>query len=188
MTESILPKNLNLYICGVDELKNYEDKFITDIVAFSHPTIHDGVDYSKFNLNPNISRFIVHDVFDRSIHPECLIWPNERLIKKMLTVFKSIKKRIDDGDQVDCLFHCQAGISRSTAAAFIFLSYLTGEWKERDCINEIYSRRFIMRPNPLMVEIADKLLDRKGKMYDLVKLEEREIEKLKNNDDGILLF
>lgn len=191
MIESILPSNFNFYICGVDELKKYEDRFITDIVAFSHPsTQENGPDYSKFNLSPNIERFIVHDVFDKSIHPDCLIWPNERLVKKMISRFESIKKRIENGDQVDCLFHCHAGISRSTAGAFIFLSLLTGEWKERDCHNEIFNRRPVMRPNPLMVKIADDILQRKGKMYDLVKLDTKEkIKEITRGEDrDILLF
>ena len=185
MTTSILPPNFNFYICGVDEVSKYEDKFVTDIIAFTHPGNVNEANYDKFNLSPKINRFCVHDVFDNRYHPFVLKWPDEQLSKDLIEVSNTIKKKIDDGDQVDCLIHCQAGISRSTAAAFILLSVISGEWKERDCINEIYQRRNIMRPNPLIIEFADKLLNRGGKMLRLV---ETRNEKEKNTDGDILLF
>jgi predicted protein tyrosine phosphatase len=182
MTTSILPPNFNFYICGVDEVPKYEDKFITDIIAFTHPGNQNEANYDDFNFSPKINKFCVHDVFDDRYHSDGLKWPDEKLIKDIISVCDDIKKKVDEHEMVNCLIHCQAGISRSTAAAFILLSILTGEWKERDCINEIYQRRWIMRPNPLMIEFADKLLNRGGKMLSLVDTRE------KKDVDDVLLF
>ena len=173
MTESILPPNFNFYICGVDEVPEYEDKFITDVIAFTHPGNTNEATYDKFNMSPKINKFCVHDVFDNRYHPHVLVWPTDCLVKEIIEVSNKIKTRIDSGEQVECLVHCQAGISRSTAAAFILLAVLTGEWKERDCINEIYQRRNIMKPNPLIIEFADKLLNRGGKMLRLVETRDK---------------
>lgn len=182
---SIIPENFNFYVCGVDEVPKYEDKFITDIIAFTHPGNDNEADYSKFNMNPEINKFCVHDVFDNRYHPHVLVFPTEELVKEIINVCEKIKTKVDTGNLVECLVHCQAGISRSTAAAFILLAVLTGEWKERDCINEIYQRRNIMKPNPLIIEFADKLLNRGGKMLSLVDTREK---KEKNTDASCLLF
>ncbi len=181
MKISPLPENFNFHICGVDEVHKYKDEFITDIIAFTHPGNQNEASYDDFNFSPIINKFCVHDVFDDRYHSDGLKWPDEKLIKEIISVCNDIKKKVDENELVNCLIHCQAGISRSTAAAFILLSILTGEWKERDCINEIYHRRSIMHPNPLMVSIADKLLDRKGKMVDLIDHGE-------DREQDILLF
>lgn len=66
------------------------------------------------------------------------------------------------------LVHCFAGISRSTAAAFIMKCVWSGPGQQH---TEVNMRRVIDAavdevpdPNRLMVEIADKLLDRGGEM------------------------
>lgn len=60
------------------------------------------------------------------------------------------------------LFHCQAGISRSTAAAFSVLAKIAGAGRELVALDHVLHARPIAVPNTRIVEIADKLLLRDG--------------------------
>ena len=81
----------------------------------------------------------------------------------------NIKKELARGKQVNVLFNCMAGISRSTAAAYIVLNVIMGEWSERAIWAEVLNKRPIARPNPLMVSTADDHLNRDGKMMTPLK-------------------
>ena len=112
--------------------------------------------------------------------------PDENLMKDILKQGEVIKKRLDRGENINILFGCAAGKSRSTAACYVILCYLLGEWNEREALNLLVNKRPIARPNALMVKIADDLMKRGYKMvaplHNALDLE-RETE-----DDGLLLF
>ncbi|HOV04050.1 MAG TPA: tyrosine protein phosphatase, partial [Kaistiaceae bacterium] len=67
------------------------------------------------------------------------------------------------------VIHCWAGISRSTAAAFIAACHLAPERPEIDFARTIRARSATASPNPMLVAIADKLLDRGGRMVQAVR-------------------
>lgn len=56
------------------------------------------------------------------------------------------------------LVHCQAGISRSTAAAAIALAVLWGPGYEEAALREVYRVQPEARPNRRMLELADTVL------------------------------
>jgi predicted protein tyrosine phosphatase len=62
------------------------------------------------------------------------------------------------------VIHCQAGISRSSAAAVILHAILLGEGNEAEAVSRVVAQRPIARPNRLMISIADRLLGRNGKL------------------------
>jgi len=62
------------------------------------------------------------------------------------------------------LVHCWAGVSRSTAAAFILLCDRLGAGAEHDIAKALRRRAPHAFPNPLMVRLADKALGRDGRM------------------------
>jgi predicted protein tyrosine phosphatase len=62
------------------------------------------------------------------------------------------------------VMHCWAGISRSTAGAFITLCALNPEASEAEIARRIREASATASPNRLMVEIADLMLDRGGRM------------------------
>tara|TARA_R110000868_G_scaffold91679_5_gene254068 strand:- start:13577 stop:14092 length:516 start_codon:yes stop_codon:yes gene_type:complete len=77
---------------------------------------------------------------------------------------------IRDWDQASpLLVHCWAGISRSTAAAFIALCVLNENQSEDALAQLIRQRGAHAYPNRLMVRLADDLLRRKGRMRDAVE-------------------
>jgi len=62
------------------------------------------------------------------------------------------------------LVHCQAGISRSSAAAYIIHAVALGPGQEEAALDRVYRERDIATPNRRMVTIADRLLGREGSL------------------------
>lgn len=65
--------------------------------------------------------------------------------------------------------HCWAGISRSTAAAFITLCALNDDGLEQTIADSLRAGSATATPNALMVAIADDLLGRGGRMVDAIR-------------------
>jgi len=62
------------------------------------------------------------------------------------------------------LIHCEAGVSRSTAAALIMYACWLGPGWEREAMERVLAQRPIAIPNRRMVALADKLLDREDRL------------------------
>ncbi len=62
------------------------------------------------------------------------------------------------------VIHCYAGISRSTAAAYIAACALAPERDEGAVADALRTASSSATPNPLFVEIADRMLEREGRM------------------------
>lgn len=66
------------------------------------------------------------------------------------------------------LIHCEAGVSRSSAAALIMYACWLGPGREREAMGRVLAQRPIAAPNRRMVEIADRLLDRRGRLVEVL--------------------
>jgi predicted protein tyrosine phosphatase len=64
--------------------------------------------------------------------------------------------------------HCYAGISRSTAAAFVTACALSPARTELQIAQELRQRSHTASPNRRIVSIADTLLGRSGRMVDAI--------------------
>jgi predicted protein tyrosine phosphatase len=100
-------------------------------------------------------RLTVHDI-DRPT--EDMIAPCEDHVAKLL----SFADAWDPRDPM--LIHCWAGISRSTAAAFIVLCSRNDAGCEAEIARAMRHRAPHAQPNRLLVRHADALLGRKGRM------------------------
>ncbi len=67
------------------------------------------------------------------------------------------------------LIHCWAGVSRSTAAAYVIACDRTAPGREADWAVRLRSLAPTATPNPLIVAHADRLLDRGGAMVRAVE-------------------
>jgi len=66
------------------------------------------------------------------------------------------------------VIHCYAGISRSTAAAFITLCAVRPERDEYDVARRLRNASPIATPNPRLIALADAMLDRRGRMIEAI--------------------
>ena len=72
---------------------------------------------------------------------------------------------VRDWDRRDPIVaHCYAGISRSTAAAFILVCALAPERKEHEIARALRAASAHAYPNRLLVRLADDILSRDGRM------------------------
>ena len=77
---------------------------------------------------------------------------------------------ISKWDRIDPLvIHCWAGISRSTAAAFIAAHVLNPELDEMTLAKRLRAASPSATPNPLLISLADAHLNRDGQMIEAIK-------------------
>ena len=67
------------------------------------------------------------------------------------------------------LVHCRAGVSRSTATAFILACERSPEIRERDIAFALRQASRTAFPNPCIVALADDMLRRQGRMVDAAR-------------------
>lgn len=107
-------------------------------------------------------------VFDDTINPESIYQPPSiEQIGEIIDFAHTIH-----GCEKPVLFHCEAGISRSSAAAYICNAVWFGEGNERTALDRLYESHVRIAPNSLMVKYADKLLNRKNKLIRALELTE----------------
>ncbi len=70
--------------------------------------------------------------------------------------------------QAPLLIHCWAGISRSTAAAFIALCVLNPDKSEHALARRLRRAAPSATPNPLLIALADPVLGRESRMIDAI--------------------
>src|SRR5215475_5416392 len=66
------------------------------------------------------------------------------------------------------LVHCEAGVSRSPAAALIMYACWLGPGQEQEAMGRVLAQRPLAMPNPRMVELADKMLGRDGRLLEVL--------------------
>ena len=90
-----------------------------------------------------------------SDHPEAPRFQDE---KRILDFTKELPVK------AKVLVHCHAGVSRSTATAYAILCQHTSPGMEMENLLHVQSLRDLVFPNRLIIELADKVLKRKGGM------------------------
>ncbi len=74
----------------------------------------------------------------------------------------------EQGNGAPLVFHCWMGVSRSPAAAFIAACALRGKAAEHELAGELRALAPFATPNRLLVELADEILGRGGRMSDAI--------------------
>jgi predicted protein tyrosine phosphatase len=100
-------------------------------------------------------------------HIEGPYCPTEKDIREVIQLADSLRTSVGK-----VLIHCEAGVSRSSAAALIMYAYWFGEGREWDALERVLQQRPMALPNALMVSIADKLMERGGRLIEVVKFYE----------------
>jgi predicted protein tyrosine phosphatase len=98
-----------------------------------------------------------HDITE--IRPG-LVAPDRTIMQAILDFGRDARART-------MLIHCWAGISRSSAAAYVIACDRNPGF-EHDIANELRRRAPSVTPNRLMVALADDLLDRNGRMTEAI--------------------
>ncbi len=92
-----------------------------------------------------------------------MIAPAETHVAELLSFVERWKR------EKPIVVHCFAGISRSTAAAFITACAIQPESDEAAIARAIRAASVTAQPNPRIVKFGDKLLGRNGRMVEAVR-------------------
>jgi predicted protein tyrosine phosphatase len=93
--------------------------------------------------------------------------PNEKHIEDLIEFLNRWDR------EKPLVVHCYAGISRSTAAAFIAACVLAPELKESELAQRLRAASPTASPNPRLIALADKRLGRNGRMVRAIEQIER---------------
>jgi predicted protein tyrosine phosphatase len=89
--------------------------------------------------------------------------PGEEHVRKLIAFARGWDR------SAPLVVHCYAGISRSTAAAFVAACALSPARTELQIAQELRQRSHTAWPNRRIVSIADDLLGRNGRMVDAIE-------------------
>ncbi len=91
--------------------------------------------------------------------------PREAHIPPAVEHVRDFLRFLESWDQrAPILIHCRAGISRSTAAAYIAACQANPNFDEHEIAMALRQASPLARPNGLLVELADAALGRNGRM------------------------
>ncbi|MDP9138296.1 MAG: protein tyrosine phosphatase [Pseudomonadota bacterium] len=108
----------------------------------------------------NHLRLVFHDITG----------PMDGMLPPMRTHVERIVDFVENWDRTGTLLiHCWAGISRSTASAFTAMCLLHPQIDEHEIARELRSHSAVATPNRRIIEFADELLGRNGRMLAAVE-------------------
>jgi predicted protein tyrosine phosphatase len=97
----------------------------------------------------------IHDITEPV---DGLILPDEEHVRELIGFVEQWDRK------QPMVVHCYAGISRSTAAAFIALCVARPDRDEREIAGALRSAASFASPNSRLIALADRLLNRNGRM------------------------
>jgi predicted protein tyrosine phosphatase len=135
----------------IARLQNYD---LLTLLSPGHPE----TDWSAFSCVRHV-RLAFHDIVEPM---PGLTLPDRDTMQAVLDFGRQSEP------QRALLIHCWAGISRSSAAAFVIACDRNPSF-ERDIASELRRRAPFVTPNRLMIRLADELLGRDGRMLEAIE-------------------
>ena len=149
-----------LTICGLEELDSHRDRAVTHILSIIDPDCPDPDAFQAYDSHHRtILRF--HDIVEPF---EGYVMPERGHVEAILGFGQSL---IDDAgarNEGHLLVHCHMGISRSTAAMAMLLAQTYPDQPEAEILDRLVAIRPQAWPNSRMIEFADDLLSRRGRL------------------------
>jgi predicted protein tyrosine phosphatase len=145
-----------LTICGIPELDEHCAAGVTHVLSILAPEMPDPEAFTAFAPHRRLTlRF--HDIIEPL--PDRLA-PGRADVERLLSFGRELTATPDS----HLLIHCQAGVSRSTAAAALILAQARPDRPARDVLDAVAQLRPRAWPNLRMLEFGDDLLGRNGEI------------------------
>ncbi|MER9117734.1 tyrosine phosphatase family protein [Mesorhizobium sp. M0954] len=108
----------------------------------------------------NHLHLVMHDI---AVAQEGMTMPGEEHVLNLLDFARQWNR------SRPLVVHCYAGISRSTASAYIIAAALAPKRDEAELAETLRALSPTATPNPRLIAIADALLDRRGRMIEAIQ-------------------
>src|SRR5215469_441466 len=147
-------------ICGVEEIDRMQIEDVSHIISILDP-------YEP--LSPACQKLPRHSMLELRFHDAVvpgpgIVLPTDNHVKQLL---RFCQERIVD-HSAHLLIHCQAGQSRSTAAAALCLIQVHPTRSAYEILGQIVRMRPAAWPNLRLVELGDEILGRHGELVTAV--------------------
>lgn len=150
-----------LSICGKDELDGFAGQGVTHILALEDPSVPQSAPAWFQGVHWQLQFHDVDSVEQAQVLGATPV--TEQQVQAILDCGQECLKASAHGP-VHLLVHCRAGISRSTAAAYVIAASLLGPGQELEALRLVCRLRPEAFPNLLVVQHADRLLGRQGQL------------------------
>jgi predicted protein tyrosine phosphatase len=157
----------DLTICGLDELGMHRGAGVTHVLSILDPGWPEPVEFDLWD-RPHRLLLRFHDVIEDDPPWQA---PDEAHVAAMLA-FGADMARDRPGR---LLVHCHAGVSRSTASALVLLAQADPARDPLDIVGKIARHRPQAWPNLRIVELGDRLLERRGALTEAARGRYREV-------------
>lgn len=151
--------DFDLTICGLDELRGHADAPITHVLSILDPETPMPRAFERY---APLRRHWVLRFHDVSAPIGDAQAPEQPDVEQLLAFAAELQ---EGAPNTHLLVHCHAGVSRSTAAAAILLAQ-RNPGREAEAFRHVARIRPGAWPNRRMVEIADRLMHRDGRLIE----------------------
>ena len=145
----------------MEEARKADIRGYGGVTTIENSTVEDPLRVESFETRQLVLRFddITADPVEDYLQPlfDVCILPNESHVRAALTFAREC-------DETSVLVHCHAGMSRSPAIALAILADWLDQGHEEEAVRQLLKIARLCTPNKLIVEIADRLLGRHGKL------------------------
>ncbi len=154
MSTSFTP--FRITICGIPELDDHCEAGVTHVLSILGPDWPDPEAFAAFAPHRRLTlRF--HDIIDPD--PD-RVAPSRCDVERLLAFGRELRAAADN----HLLVHCQAGVSRSTAATALILVQAYPERPASAALDAVVRLRPRAWPNLRILELGDELLGRGGEI------------------------
>ncbi|MBJ6125819.1 tyrosine phosphatase family protein [Microvirga splendida] len=154
-----------LTICGISELPDQRERSVTHVLSILDPDHPDPEAFEAYDPHHRtILRF--HDIINPT---QGMILPEPEHVEAVLRFGDEVAAGRAGTVEGHLLVHCHMGVSRSTAAMLTLLAQTHPEESEDRLFERLVEIRSQAWPNSRMIEFADDLLSRNGRLVDSLR-------------------
>ena len=149
-----------LTICGLEELDHHSSRGVTHVLSILDPQWPEPTAFAAYDLHRRTTLHF-HDIVESA--PD-MILPESTHVAAILEFGTGMATDAFLDRDPHLLVHCHMGVSRSTAAMAILMAHLNPLESEEAIFTRLLELRPQAWPNSRMIEFADDLLNRKGRL------------------------
>lgn len=149
-----------LTICGLEELDHHSSHGVTHVLSILDPQWPEPSAFAAYDPHHRTTLHF-HDVVEPG--PDVVL-PEREHVEAILEFGTGMATEASLNRDPHLLVHCHMGVSRSTAAMAILMAHLNRSESEEAIFARLLELRPQAWPNSRMIDFADDLLDRKGRL------------------------